>query len=100
MDYVTLMFNNSIPTAAVFLDIEKAFDTIWHSGLPYNLSKLEFSTSWNKLIFHNANSFFSEEGEIVPKPREIRAGVLQVTVLSHTMYNKYINDALKQLVFS
>jgi hypothetical protein len=32
-------------TAAVFLDIEKAFDTTWHSGLLYKLSKLEFSNS-------------------------------------------------------
>jgi hypothetical protein len=26
------MFNNNISTAAVFMDIEKAFDTTWHSG--------------------------------------------------------------------
>jgi hypothetical protein len=103
IDYVTLIFNNTIPTAAVFLDIEKAFDTIWHSGLPYNSSKLEFFNSWNKLIksFLSQRKFiFSEEGEIVSTPREMRAGVLQVAVLSPTMYNMYINDALKQLGFS
>jgi hypothetical protein len=33
-DHVTLNFNNNISTAAVFLDIEKAFDTAWHLGLP------------------------------------------------------------------
>jgi hypothetical protein len=32
-DHVTLNFNNKMSTAAVFLDIEKAFDTTWHSGL-------------------------------------------------------------------
>jgi hypothetical protein len=37
-------------TAAVFLDIEKAFDTTWHSGLICKLSELEFSTSLIKLI--------------------------------------------------
>jgi hypothetical protein len=31
-------------TAAVFLDIEKALDTAWHSGLLHKLFKLEFST--------------------------------------------------------
>jgi hypothetical protein len=36
--------------AAVFLDIEKAFDTTWHHGLLYKLFKLEFSTSVIKLI--------------------------------------------------
>jgi hypothetical protein len=34
-DHVTLNFNNKISTAAVFLDIEKAFDTTWHTGLIY-----------------------------------------------------------------
>jgi hypothetical protein len=32
-DHVTLNFNNKMSMAAVFLDIEKAFDTTWHSGL-------------------------------------------------------------------
>jgi hypothetical protein len=57
MDHETLIFNN----AAVFLDIKKAFDTTWHSGLLQDLSKLKFSTSLIKLIsssFHNANSVF------------------------------------------
>jgi hypothetical protein len=37
-------------TAAVFLDIEKAFDTTWHPGLLYKLSKLQFSKNLIKLI--------------------------------------------------
>jgi hypothetical protein len=41
-DHVTLNFNNKISTAAVFLDIEKAFGTTRHSGLLYKLSKLDF----------------------------------------------------------
>jgi hypothetical protein len=55
-DHVTLNFNNKMSTAAVFLDIQKAFDTTWHSGLLNKLSKLEFSTSLIKLI----GSFLSE----------------------------------------
>jgi hypothetical protein len=55
-DHVTLNFNNKISTAAVFLDIEKAFDTTWHSGLLYKMSKFEFSTRLNQLI----SSFLSE----------------------------------------
>jgi hypothetical protein len=49
-DHVTLNFNNKMSTAAVFLDIEKAFDTTWHPGLLYKLSKLNFSTRIIKLI--------------------------------------------------
>jgi hypothetical protein len=36
--------------AAVFLDIEKAFDTTWHTGLLYKLYKLEFLANLIKLI--------------------------------------------------
>jgi hypothetical protein len=32
-DHVTLNFDNNMPTAAIFSDIEKAFDTAWHLGL-------------------------------------------------------------------
>jgi hypothetical protein len=49
-DHVTLNFNNKMSTAAVFLDIEKAFDTTWHPGLLYKLSKLGFSTNIIKLL--------------------------------------------------
>jgi hypothetical protein len=49
-DYVTLNFNNNMSTAAVFLDIEKAFDTLWHPGFLYKLSTMEFSTNLINLI--------------------------------------------------
>jgi hypothetical protein len=49
-DHVTLNFNNNMSTAVVFLDIEKAFDTTWLSGLRYKLSELEFLTGLIKLI--------------------------------------------------
>jgi hypothetical protein len=85
--------NNTSP-AAVFLDIEKTFDTTWHSGWLYKLSKLEFSNSLIKLI----SSFLSErkfsasvEGEM-SMTREMRAGVPHGSVLSPTLYDMYIND--------
>jgi hypothetical protein len=49
-DHVTLNFTNKMHTAAVFLGIEKAFDTTRHHGLLCRLSKLEFSTSVTNLI--------------------------------------------------
>jgi hypothetical protein len=54
-DDVTLHFNNNVSTAAVFLDIGKAFDTTWRCGLLHELSELELPTSYIKLIA----SFFS-----------------------------------------
>jgi hypothetical protein len=34
-NHVTLHFSNTMSKGAVFLDIEKAFDTTWHPGLLY-----------------------------------------------------------------
>jgi retron-type reverse transcriptase len=96
-DHVTLNFNNKMSTAAVFLDIKKAFDTTWHSGLMYKLSKLEFSNSLTKLIgsFLSQRKFrVSVEGEM-SSPREMQAGLPQGSVLSPTLFNLYINNALQ-----
>jgi hypothetical protein len=49
-DHITLNFNNNMSMAAVFWDIEKAFDGTWHSGLLDKLSELAFSTSIIMLI--------------------------------------------------
>jgi hypothetical protein len=94
MDHVTLNFNNNMSTAAVFLDTEKFFDTTWHPGLLYTLTKLYFSTNLIKLIssFLSQRKFgVSVEGEM-STPRYMQAGVSQGSVLSPTLYNLYIND--------
>jgi hypothetical protein len=51
-----LNFNKNMSTAAVFLDIKKAFDKTWYPGLLYKLYKLKFSTNLIKLI----SSFLSQ----------------------------------------
>jgi hypothetical protein len=93
-DHVTFNFNNKMPMAAIFLDIEKASHTTWHTDLLYKLSKLDLSSNLIKLI----TPFFSErkfevsvQGEL-STPRYMEAGVPQVSVLSPTLYNLYIND--------
>jgi hypothetical protein len=93
-DHVTLNFNN-LSTAAVFLDIEKAFDTTWNPGLLYTLNKLSFPARTVKLIssfIFNRKCYVSVKGEL-STPREIQARVSQGSVLFPMLYNLYMNDA-------
>jgi hypothetical protein len=90
-DQVSLNFNNNISTAAVFLDIEKAFDTIWQPGLIHMLSGLQFPISLIKLIVSfltNRKFKVSVDGEL-SSPRKVAAGVPQVSVLVPVLYSLY-----------
>jgi hypothetical protein len=83
-----MVFSGDMSTAAVFLDVEKAFDTTRQPGLLYKLSKLHFSISLIKLIgsFLSQRKFrVSVEGEM-STPRYMQAGVPQGSVLSPTLY--------------
>jgi hypothetical protein len=94
---VTLNFNTSMSTADVFLDIEKAFETICHSGLLYNISEFEFLTSLINIIV----SFLTDRKfEILVEHefstlRNTEAGVPRSSVLALILYSLYINDTPK-----
>jgi hypothetical protein len=92
------LISRKMSMAAVFLDIEKAYDITWHSGLPYKLSELEFTRSLIKLIA----SFLTDwkfkvwvEGRFsTPRKEEEEggeAGVPYGSILSTIFYGLYIN---------
>jgi hypothetical protein len=80
VDHVTLNFNNNNSMTAVFLDIEKAFDTTWQPGLLYKLSKFEFSASLIKLIssFLSQRIFGISVEDEKSTSKEIQGGVPKV----------------------
>jgi retron-type reverse transcriptase len=83
----------------LFLDNENAFDTIWHWGLLYNMSKFEISRRLIQLIswFLSERKFrVSVEGEMAT-PWEMQAGVPQGSVLSPTLYNIYMRQIAKRV---
>lgn len=91
---ITAGFNLSQYTAAVFLDLTHAFDTVWHSGLFLKLSQLDFPT----YLLYQLNSFLNNRQFYVSwlsaesTPRPILAGVPQGSVLSPLLYSLYTSD--------
>ena len=41
-EYITSGFERKMTTIAVFLDISKAYDSTWHTGLIYKLLYMDF----------------------------------------------------------
>ena len=87
-------FNRGEHVVAAFLDVEKAFDNIWHNGLRYKIFQLDLPTKmtrWlsdflvGRVIQLNVNGFLSNQ--INPK-----AGVPQDSVLSPLPLMIYVND--------
>ena len=86
-------FNKGEHVVAAFLDVEKAFDNVWHNGLRYRIFQLDLPTKmtrWlsdfllGRVIQVNVNGFLSNQ--INPK-----TGVPQGSVLSPLLLI-YVND--------
>jgi hypothetical protein len=90
-DHVTLNFNNNMSMAAVFLDIEEAFDKTWHLGLLYKLSELKFLINLIKLL---ALSFLRETPEFRSKVNCLQQGTYKQGC-HKDLSCPYINDTLK-----
>ncbi|KAL4143778.1 hypothetical protein QTP88_006064 [Uroleucon formosanum] len=93
-DQLTTNSNSKLRTAAVFLDVEKAFNRVWHAGLLYKLHALGTPISLLNII----NSFLSERNFSVrinsstSNSRSVQSGISQGSCLSPTLYVAYTND--------
>ena len=93
-NHISNNLNRQCPTAAVFLDVSKAFDRVWHEGLLYKMYTSQIPIPFIKLI----HSYLSNRSSTVrvnnaySTPIHIRAGVPQGSVLGPTLYNIYTHD--------
>lgn len=89
-----LGFNKNQSTGLVLLDLEKAFDSVWHDGLIHKLSELKTPLPLLGIISSylcNRQSFVVVEGK-ASKVFSVPAGVPQGSILSPHLFNIFIND--------
>ncbi|GFW07225.1 RNA-directed DNA polymerase from mobile element jockey [Trichonephila clavipes] len=84
-------------TAAVFLDIQKAFDRVWHTGLLFKLITYKISPPLIFLInsYISDRSFTVKINRTFSQLKKINAGVAQGSILAPTLFNLYVNDIIK-----
>lgn len=86
--------NQRKSTGVVFLDIEKAFDSIWHNGVIFKLNKFGYPIYLQKIVksFLTERYFEVNIDNEISSQRKVPAGVPQGSVLSPTLYAIYTSD--------
>ncbi|GFX01441.1 RNA-directed DNA polymerase from mobile element jockey [Trichonephila clavipes] len=86
-------------TAAVFLDIQKAFDRVWHTGLLFKLITYKILPPLIFLInsYISNRSFSVKINRTYSHLKKISAGVAQGSILAPTLFNLYVNDIIKNI---
>ena len=94
VERITRNFGEKRLTDAVFLDVAKAFDTIWIDGLLYKLTLLNFPS----YMVHTISSYlwgrmFEASFQTATSSRRgMRAGVDLGGLISPVFFRLYVND--------
>ncbi|GFT37072.1 probable RNA-directed DNA polymerase from transposon X-element [Trichonephila clavipes] len=87
-------FQSKKSTGAVFLDIQKAFDRVWLSGLTYKLINYNIPPPLVFLLHsYNSNRCYQVRvKDTLSTTKFINCGVAQGSLLGPLLFNLYIND--------
>jgi hypothetical protein len=94
LDDIIIKKNKRQKTVATLLDVEKAFDKVWHAGLIFKLITSEVPTQLTNILksFLLHRQFYVKTGNSSSTHRPISAGVPQGSCLSPQLFAFYIND--------
>lgn len=94
IEFISLRFNQNISTGMIFLDIEKAFDSVWHDALTHKLLKYGFPTYLIKAVtsFLCGRQAFISVNSQKSNMYDIPAGTPQGSILSPFLYILFNND--------
>ena len=84
---------------AVFLDIEKAYDTMWREGLLIKLDKMGISgRMYNYILdFLSQRTIRVRVGNGISKEYTVESGIPQGSVISPILFNIMVNDIFEKL---
>ncbi|GFU72456.1 RNA-directed DNA polymerase from mobile element jockey [Trichonephila clavipes] len=87
-------FNNYRTTGGIFLDVEKAFDRVWHNGLIFKLIQVNLPPYLIKIIheYLSNRTFQVKINSIHSRIGSIRPGTPQGSILSPLLYSLYTYD--------
>jgi hypothetical protein len=94
VERVTRNFGEKRLPGAIFLDVAKAFDTVWVDGLLFKLTALNFPSYLVKFLcwyLHN-RTFEAAFLTATFARRHMRAGVAQGGLVSPVLFRLYVND--------
>ena len=100
--YIFHYFDEGMETRAIFLDISKAFDKVWHKGPIYKLHQYGFTGNLLALL----TDFLSNRKQRVvlnsqhSSRADIKAGVPLGSILGQLLFLVYINDLTEALHYN
>ncbi|GFX50723.1 RNA-directed DNA polymerase from mobile element jockey [Trichonephila clavipes] len=97
VEYIKDAIDRNQHVAAVFLDIQKAFDRVWHTGLLFKLITYKIPPPLILLLksYISERSFTVRINRTFSQTRPAKAGIAQGSILGPVLFNLYVNDIIK-----
>lgn len=94
VENITEGFNKRQSTGAIFLDVSKAFDKVWHHGLLHKMMEANISLAMTQLIasFLARRTFRIKLNGTRSGQRSLTAGVPQGSLLSPALFSIFVRD--------